>query len=146
MPQTSAFGATCVALSIAIAGGLCLAETPSGRDPPDPYVGTYVGTFHPSPPNCAACHARATVRRETSGYVLTVDVDYTPMTNLCKGVTNRVVVLKGARDEAGLVLTNRNYSARVAGDTLVGRRLASGAAVTHALILKRMPEPEKPQR
>jgi hypothetical protein len=124
----------------AVVGTSLDAADPAGTDP---YVGTYVGTFHPKGPDCRTCHATATVTRKDGGYGLEVTVGYTGRSEQCGGKTSLSFSLEGALSETNLVLRNDRYEATGTGKQILGRRLAKDAKVPTVLTLKRRPEPEK---
>ena len=145
--------ALCVTVA-AIAGEPSSAPTPpraeATKATDDPFVGDYVGTFHPlgeyggkprpedgkdfKPRQCGTCHTDARVDRSDSGYSLTLLVDH-GKDKEGKPVTEHIV-LKGERRTKSLLFADDNYAITLADGEATGGRTGRVAAEVK---LKRQP-------
>jgi hypothetical protein len=115
------------------------------QSPAESLAGEYIGTFHPKGARCGECHAKAAVSRGENGYTLKVDVDYTPVSEKCKGATRRTIVLQGSASGSNLLFRNESYNVVVADDEISGERFGTNVAVRTVLRLKRHPKRLTPE-
>ena len=116
----------------------------------DPFIGEYVGTFHPvgvqggkprpednkdfKPQKCEACRTEATIEHSGAAYRLTMIVDHGKDKE--GKLKKERIALKAERHDETLCFSNADYSITLAGGEATGTRTGRMAA---EIKLKRKP-------